>query len=203
MQRIDFYSEPHTEQRCMLFENAHKAGTINYEDDSAVKILIENLRTTINTIRQHAENESRWIHPFIVKNYEKEMISLDKDHHELEALLDELEQSIESLEKALDDRATLGKKMYQSLYRFIGRYVNHMEQEESLLPSLWSTFKDAELAVVIAAFLTARHPNNAPGFLKNLKENFTQSDTKTFFEIIQNIYPPIEYEQIAQIYGRV
>ncbi|MGN6671416.1 MAG: hypothetical protein ACTHJ4_07775 [Candidatus Nucleicultricaceae bacterium] len=203
MQRIDFYTEPHSEQRHMLFENAHKANTINYEDPTLVQSLIKNMRVMIKTIREHAENEDTWLHPFIAHKYEKDMLLFEHDHKAQEDLLDALESSVDALEKSLGQPFDLGQKLYQSLYRFMARYLHHIEQEEALMPRLLQDFTDAELAVVVAAFLTTRHPIEAEAFLKRFKENSSTTELETFFTIIQDIYPAFEYEKIMTVYAKV
>lgn len=203
VKRIDFYTEPHSEQRHMLFENAHKANTLNYEDPTLVQNLIKNMRVMIKTIREHTENEDTWLHPFIAHKYEKDMILFEQDHNAQEDLLDALESSVDALEKGLGQPFDLGQKLYQSLYRFMARYLHHMEQEEALMPRLWQDFIDAELAVVVAAFLTTRRPIEAEAFLKHFKENSSPAELETFFTIIQDIYPTFEFEKIMNVYAKV
>ncbi|ARN84969.1 hemerythrin domain-containing protein [Candidatus Nucleicultrix amoebiphila] len=200
MPRVDFYTAPHDEQRSMLFEIAHKASTINFKDTLAVKGLMQQIENMIKELRDHAESEETWAHPFILSKFDKEVLQFEEDHQAQEAVLDEVEENVRSLQTGSMDSQDLGQKMYKSLCKFIGRYLTHLEKEEAILPLLWEAFTDAELWAVKVVYCTIKKPAEAEKLLTMLSADLNAQDLDILFTKIKDVHPPQDYEKVMALY---
>ena len=118
------------------------------------------MKDIIDMLRDHADNEERYIHPLFVA------AGVDVAE-ELEAAHVELERGLAALAAVVDEGRWAS--LYSAATKFIGVYLLHIDAEErAQAEHLWTRLGDAELAAVMARFKAERSPTAARSDLKLL-----------------------------------
>jgi Hemerythrin HHE cation binding domain len=157
MARVDLYRNVHKGQRAHLFILAVELGRLDHQDASAVGALATSLRAALIELRQHAENEERFIHPLLRTRAPDIAALLEREHHDLEPAMAELEDGLRRLDAAEDGRFDAIGELYRAWCRMVSAYLAHLDAEERVgMAALWDTCTDDEIFAVIRAFNTAR-----------------------------------------------
>lgn len=150
--RVDLYGLVHKGQRYRLFTFARELSRGDLTDPATCAHVANEVRELAGMLRDHAENERRYIHPlFVAAGYGTD--ALDHEHAALEGTLAEWETIVE-------------RGMWDDLYRvtmqLIGNYLLHIAEEEAAqASSLWPRYSDAELGAVFTRFKAERDPTAA------------------------------------------
>lgn len=153
--RIDFYTKVHKGLRAGLFALSQRAAAANYADAAESAALAAAARAMLERLRRHAEHEARFVHPVLAAKLGH--TSFDAEHAALEAEQRALESALaEVMEGSSEERWSCGLRFYRALNAFIARYLQHLEDEEAVMPQLWQCCSDAELAEVMARFAASR-----------------------------------------------
>jgi hypothetical protein len=154
--RTDFYTLVHKSLRKRLFEAAVRAGTTDYTDDEERTTLEETVAALVLTLREHAANEERFIHPILEERLPDLAATLSSEHEEHDRALADLERAFT---RALAERTALATHgAYRALARFLAFYLEHLEREEASQPAIWAAVPEARLAAAMAAFRASRTP---------------------------------------------
>ncbi|MCS5712187.1 hemerythrin domain-containing protein [Candidatus Berkiella aquae] len=152
--RVDLYTNPHKEQREWLYHLAIQAGKIDYADNKSFGELSIKFNQLIAELHQHVRAEEAFVHPLFLAKDTQLADPLHADHESLEQMLNHLEQQMQIIqqENHAQKRNTLGLIFYRSFNRFISHYLEHMDEEERMLPFLWETYSDEQLMLCINSF---------------------------------------------------
>lgn len=141
--RFDLYTTIHKAQRYHLFKLSIEIGKADFVVPVQVANIKINLDHMIRHIRKHAQNEDTFIHPLFTVCKDQGEI-LEKQHLQIEMLLDELDEIIET--NSFD-------RLYAVFNRFIAIYLQHTDLEEQIQKeSLWRHYSDDELKAVIQRY---------------------------------------------------
>ena len=147
--RTDLYGLVHKAQRHRLFGLGHELGTADIDDPATRARVASAVREIAAMLVDHAENERRYIHPLFAK-VGGAAERIEREHHELEALLGQWVEIIDQRRWA---------ELYRATMRIIGEYLLHIDAEERAQAEvLWPSYTDAELATVLARFKAERDP---------------------------------------------
>jgi Hemerythrin HHE cation binding domain len=145
--RVDLYATIHKAQRFHLFELANAIGCADMGKDTLAATLTERVRRVIEHLRDHGQNEERYIHP-LFDRAGGGADSLRHGHEELEADLQEVEQMLDEGRQ---------QDLYAAYTRFLGKYLLHLsEEEDAQRQVLWPRYDDNALNAVLARFKAER-----------------------------------------------
>lgn len=147
--RTDLYGLVHKAQRHRLFALGRELGTAEVDDPATRTHLAGAVREIVAMLADHAENERRYIHPLFAR-IGAAAEGIEREHHELEALLERWGEIVDQGRWA---------DLYRATMRLIGEYLLHIDAEERAQAEvLWPHYTDAELAAVMARFKAERDP---------------------------------------------
>ena len=150
--RIDFYGIVHKAQRYQLFTFAQWLAHADLDDAPTCTRLGNAVRELGEMLRDHAENERRYIHPLF------DAVGHGAERLELDHL--ELESDIAAWIGLVDEQRW--DELYRASMRVIGKYLLHIDAEERAQTEiLWSDYSDMQLAEVMGRFRAERSPRAA------------------------------------------
>ncbi len=152
--RIDFYTKVHKGLRAALFTLSARAATVDYTDCRASAAFAAEVREVLERLAAHAGHEERFLHPLIRAKLGD--THFDSAHAELEQAQRNLCARLMALGEAAPERAEHGLAFYRALNVFIADYLQHLDEEECLMPQIWAACSDAELGDVMARFAASR-----------------------------------------------
>jgi hypothetical protein len=155
MKKVDFYGTIHKAVRRRLFLVSMQIGTTDFTDSRGVAELATALRSLIEFLRRHAGHENAHVNPLIERVAPQ--VDFATEHEEQEAALDNLEQEFAEIERS-DEKLEKGAAFYYRFNAFISRYLEHLNEEESMMPVLWAHYTQAELGAVFLALVTSITP---------------------------------------------
>lgn len=157
MARIDLYRNVHKGQRARLFGLAVELGRVDPEDVAAVGLLATGIREVLSELRQHAENEERFIHPLLRARAPEVAEALEREHQSLEDALAEVENGLPRFENLEGDGFGAGVELYRAWCRMVSAYLAHLDAEERMgMAALWTCFTDDEIAAAMRGFIASR-----------------------------------------------
>lgn len=150
--RVDLYTLIHKAQRFHLSNLSNEIGTADLQPEGMRRVS-GRIRHIISHLRDHAKNEETYIHPLFRQAGAVEVGQLDREHHELEAAL-------KNIESVLDEERW--NELYKEYSRFLGNYLVHLSEEEAAqIEILWTRYDDAALLAAFSRFKSERAPQAA------------------------------------------
>lgn len=145
--RTDLYGLVHKAQRYQLFAFAQRLAHADWADASYRSTMERSVRRLAEMLRDHAQNEHRYIHP-LFEAIGEAAEPLELDHRTLE---DDVAAWI----------AVVDEQRWEQLYGvtmcLIGKYLLHIDAEERAQERwLWPRYTDAQLGDVMARFRAER-----------------------------------------------
>jgi uncharacterized membrane-anchored protein YjiN (DUF445 family) len=188
--RFDLYSLIHKAQRKHLFDLSVNIGRANLKDPAQLSPLKEELEIMVERLRKHAEVEDTYIHPLFHKiGNQGEMI--EKEHHDLERLLDNLEKSL-SLENQ--------ESLYTRFNQFLIAYLSHIDAEETAQKDiLWKHYDDKTLQEVIQRFTASLTPEQSLDSFKFIFPCISLQERDSILNSLKENAPKHVYEAVCLI----
>ncbi|WP_373044480.1 hypothetical protein [Vulgatibacter sp.] len=154
--RIDFYSNFHKGLRRLHFDFAVLAGSTDPHDAAAVEHLRVRFRQIVHVLHAHARNEATYMHPVLARHLPEAHASLELEHAGHDTELATLQAQLDRIATvAPENRQDAAMTFYRSYNRFLARQLEHLAEEESLLPHLWERCDPSELAEALGRFKEA------------------------------------------------
>ncbi len=183
--RVNYYQSIHKTLRRLLFLFSIELGAADMTCDAQVHSLIQQYKKVKDYLESHAMHEDTYFHPFIQKHLPKECEELEKEHKTQDHSLQRISTLFDTILKETSSlqRQNLGWSLYLMVNQFIADYLQHLEQEETLImPKLWQKCDDKQL-------LEPMHV-----FIKNMsKEDFLSS--------MNDFLPAISPQEKALLFG--
>ncbi len=186
--RVDLYTFIHKAQRKHLFDLSVKIGRSDFRDASQVSLLKKELRGMVARLKEHASHEETFIHPFFHKiGQQGELI--EREHHDLEILLEELEKNIDTLDQG---------QLYTQFNRFLAAYLTHMDDEEKAQRDiLWKHFDDEALMEVMKKFRAQQTPTQFMEDLEFLFPTLTAEEVERILGGMKGVVPEATYQAVS------
>ena len=149
-QRMEMYRPIHKAIRQILYSTAQQLGMADFADEGVARETLAKLDRTIVMMKEHASHEERFVHPPLESRVPGITKPFDGDHEDDDRVYDELQQlGARILSSKGDNPTALGNQVYGTFNRFIGRYVSHLDREETELETaLLAHFTDEELVAM-------------------------------------------------------
>lgn len=152
MRRDDYFIWLHKGLRKGLFDLAVQAGATDWGDQRELAGLALDWNCLLGLLRAHARHERRHLFALLECIRPGSTRSVGADHEALERDLDALEA--EFSEAVRGPVPAAGLSWYRALADFIADYLPHLVEEETILmPVLWESCDDEELAATRDSFV--------------------------------------------------
>lgn len=158
--RDDLLTAIHKALRLGLLRVTVQLGTADWADPGDREEVGAEWQRLSGLLRSHAGHEDRHIFALLEAKRPGSLAALHADHEELDLLQDRLDRAVQ--EAAHGTAAGAGPRAYAWAAAFTGRYLAHLDAEDqTVMPGLWETCSDEEIAACRAAFMAEIGPEEA------------------------------------------
>jgi hypothetical protein len=158
MSRDDFFTQIHKGLRKALFDLTIAAGATNWADRVAVEELMAAWTPLHELLLSHSVHEDEHFFPLAESKRPGSTRDRGGEHAMLDALLDSTDEVVRHAAATSD--SSDGLAAYRALARFVGAYLPHLDQEETVvMPVIWATTTDEELARTRSRFMASVPPD--------------------------------------------
>jgi hypothetical protein len=200
--RLNMYTEIHKGVRRALFEVVMDAGALDLAEPEGLEELQRVWEELTGLLREHVENERRYVHPLYQERMPGVARALTAEHEEQEANLAELQAHLARL-KDLEEpvrRVAMGLEFYRRLNLFVADYLPHLQREEAVyMRNLWDLFSDQELREVLARILNNESYDDAQVSGRLIVQASNHQDLMDFMGAIHDLLEPRVIEQMMQV----
>ena len=158
MTRDDLFTTIHKALRKGLFDVTIRAGATDWSDPTDVIAFRSQWRPLLDLLRSHSRHEDTHVLPLLTGQDPGVTAATAEQHDDLEGLLDYLAERIDAACLAHDP--ALGLEVYRELARYVAGYLTHLHFEETeVMPQIWASCTDDEIAVARAGLLAEITPD--------------------------------------------
>lgn len=185
--RVDIYSQAHQELRKKMFELSIFCATLDFTELSSRLALKQKVDDLLAHLTHHAHNEETYAHPIINRVIPCDV--LNDEHHEQHAMLQQLNELLARLledTNSPDMYTQLGRQWYQEFNRFISHYLEHLAEEEALLPTMWQRLEPSELFAIMIAFSACEEPGMFPMVMELTRAHLSPEEENRAFAVISD-----------------
>jgi hypothetical protein len=155
--RDDFFTVFHKGLRWELFGVTTEAAALDWADEARVRPFVARWQALVGLLHLHARHEDRHLFALAEKKAPGATAPLSEQHEVLGPALDGVNDAVEAAVKGVDART-----VHRRIALYTGAYLPHLDTEErQVMPLLWATCSDAELAETRAAFMAETPPEMA------------------------------------------
>lgn len=188
--KVDLYTLIHKAQRAHLFNLSSRIGRADFTDQQEVNSIKNELEYMIEHLRQHAINESTFIHPLFVEAG-NQASHIDEEH-------DDLDHELDKLEEILTEKKW--EVLYAAFNRFISEYLAHQDEEETAQEQiLWKHFDNGRLSAALNAFFASRSPAVAVDDLKFVLPHLSIPELTQMFTGMKASAPPPAFQASCKL----
>ncbi|MGC4066856.1 MAG: hemerythrin domain-containing protein [Polyangiaceae bacterium] len=191
--RIDLYGLVHKAQRYHLFAFVQQLGRANLDEPTQRAEIGAGVRDIVELLRDHADNEERYIHPLFA-NLGDGAAPLSREHHVLDERLAEVVAIVD-----------MGRweELYRSVTRLTGEYLLHIDAEERAQAEvLWPNYEDSALAEVLTRFKAERAPAKAQSDLMLLLPALNAKELAALFHTMRGSVPVPRFQGAVELAQR-
>ena len=200
-ERMDVFKSVHKGLRRALFNLALQAGIADPGRPEERAALTLQAREVFHFLEHHARNEDRFLAPMMEAKSPGSASRLKAEHADLGAELEDLLRSLDALEAGAPSGL---HGFYLAINRFIGRYLRHLDEEETrLLPLLHGAFTDQELAVFSEKSVSNTAPADQAMMLGHMFPAMQDLELRSFFETLRVKAPKEVVEYLEGLARRV
>lgn len=201
VERLDVFKSVHKGLRRALFNLALQAGIADPAQSGELAALKAQAREAFHFLEHHARNEDRFLVPLMETKSLAQASRMRAEHADLGAELKGLLGSLDALEEGGPSGL---HGFYLALNRFIGRYLSHLDEEETqMLPLLHGAFTDDELAVFSEKSVSHTPPADQAMMLGHMFPAMQSSELRTFFGILRAKAPREAVQRLEGLARRV
>lgn len=202
--RHDMYRNVHKGLRRALCALLSDAGSAEVTP-AAQRAVAERWQAIHALLRAHHHHEDAFIGPHLARSAPSLFAQMERDHHALDGASAALTLAAEQL--SLCPPAALAEcalSFYRLLASFIGRYLNHMADEENAyLPALQARYNDGELAAIEGELLASIAPDVMGAFLSQMLPAMNTGERFALLDEMRRHAPPAAFTGTCQLAERV
>jgi hypothetical protein len=155
--RDDYFTVIHKALRRELFGVTTEAAALDWVDEAAVRPFVARWQALVELLHLHSQHEDRHFFALAEKKAPGAVAPLSEQHEILGRALDGVNDAVESAVKGVEPHT-----VHRRIALFTGAYMPHLDTEErQVMPLLWATCSDAELAETRAGFMADTPPDIA------------------------------------------
>ena len=200
-QNVDLYTGAHKGQRNYLYTLSIQAGKIDATDHASVSAYVSQFKALKDEFALHAELEEKYIHPIIAQRIPGIVNSLEKDHVNQKAFLNEMFKDLENLKMVpqYEKQSSIFLEFFRAYNRFIAMYLQHINIEEmEVQPALWRVCSQEELASTMGSIIAHQKPDELQ---YNLEMMFSSMTAAEVSDVISAARVRMPAEAVSQVYS--
>lgn len=199
--RPDIAVKIHKAIRKTMFELGLAAGRTNFADEAEVAALRPRVEETVGLLRMHGHKEDEFALPMIAE-HAPDIVAHDSGAHVvIDADIDALERAYAAVAAdGIDagERDARGEAFFNALNRFIGNYMLHMHDEETVTAAkMWEVLSDDELIAMTQKIVGSMTPGEMMLSMKHMMPAINTPEREELLGAIAAAAPPEVYEKIA------
>jgi hypothetical protein len=202
MARDDLFTHIHKALRLGLFEVTMRAGATDWTDVGDVARLERRWRPLQGLLESHTRHEDRHILRVLDRHDRSVTAPIDEEHRTLDATLAGIALAFDRAVR--EHEANAGLDFYRALACFVGAYLPHLHEEETVvMPRIWELCTDEEIAATRAAFMAELTPDETA---LSMELMLPAVDPRSRAELVATIAataPPPVLETVMSIAARV
>jgi hemerythrin-like domain-containing protein len=193
--RDDFFALIHKALRRELFSLTAEAAAADWTSDSVVRPLCERWRRLDELLRDHSDHEDRHFFALAERKAPGATAALTEQHSVLDRALDVVEHTLSDAEDGDG-----GDLVHRRMAAFVADYLPHLELEERhVMPLLWATCSDDELAATRNQFMADVPPPVAAFSLRLMLPAVTPHERADLVGRIRATAPPPVVDEALEV----
>lgn len=189
--RDDFFTLIHKALRRELYSVAADAASTDWSDERSALAVVERWRRLDALLNEHSAHEDRHFFVLAERKAPGATAALSEEHDRLDRALEAIGHTVAAAEKGEG-----GHLVHREMAAFLGDYLPHMETEERyVMPLLWATCADSELAETRAGFMADMPPSVAAFSLRLMLPAVAPPERAAIIAHIRATAPPPVVDQ--------
>ena len=202
MARQDLFTVVHKAIRAMIYDVGPKLQTADFTDGRITKENITQLEKILRMLREHSENEDRFVFAE-VHRFDPGMVDVLKDEHrKIEKRLDLVNGVIGRMQSpaTTEQKIETGDELNRRFNELVAFYLTHLYHEETtILPATWKYFTDEQLVVIRMNTEKTCTPGHYTEWLRWMFASMNNIDLANMFKGVKTSPSPHVFEGMAQI----
>lgn len=166
-ERHSLYREIHKGLRALLADLVERAGTTDFRDAASLATLKEAVHDGFQLLESHAHHEDTFIGPELERRLPELARRIGQAHASHEPEIESLVALMDAIEPSRPDAPARGHLFVVALSKFAAELNLHMaEEEEIVMPALWSVATDEELQEIEHRLIASIPPDKMTRYLR-------------------------------------
>lgn len=158
MTRDDLFTTIHKALRKGLFDVTVRAGATDWTEPTDVAAFRSEWLPLLDLLRSHSRHEDTHVLPLLTRRGPAVAAATAEQHDDVDGLLEYVAERVDAACLAHDP--ALGVDVYRELARYVAGYLTHLHFEETeVMPQIWATCTDEEIAVARGALMAEITPD--------------------------------------------
>lgn len=189
--RYQFYRE-HKYVSAALNDLERLIAKTDFLNPQETALVNDTFHTLEEMLKGHAQYENDRLHVLLKNKHSKVHAHAESDHAHQDEQLDEIQEMINSLQRASSDeeKIALGYRLYLTFRKFVADNLAHLHEEETrILPELQRLYTDEELKQVEAQTYRIMTVEQMVQMMQVLFPHMNPCDRAAFLSDIQESQP--------------
>jgi hypothetical protein len=203
-QRFSLYRHIHKAIRAVAHDMVEHAQRTDFSEPREVETLARVVEEAFAIFEGHAAKETEFLTPVLRVCAPSLAADSDGEHREQELRMRDLRRALQAAGRAQGTSPALGHAFVVGLSRFEGEMLVHMaDEEERLMPALWSAFDDAALERIHQALLASIPPADKARVVGWLLPALSAPERTELLGSLRASVPPQAFETLRGLAQRV
>ncbi|MGD8191674.1 hemerythrin domain-containing protein [Brevibacillus ginsengisoli] len=200
--RYDLYGPVHKGLRLALSGICYQVGSADVTDQQKVESFIEEWRRIVITLEAHSHDEDLHLNdvymkyaPETAKQLEEEHVVLDRQVHEINELVSDLENTA-----SMEERSRIWYQIGRRLNSFTAEYFIHLQREEGPgMEALCNNLDDDQIHELSVKIRSSIQPHAMMIFLHYMLPSITHADRFVMLSDMKRFAPQEFYEAVLSL----
>ncbi len=146
----DLYREIHKGIRYAMFHTTIDAGSLDVDDDTSVRALVDGCYALVDLLEMHHDHEDNYVEPLVAEHAPELGLTVEWQHDAVERGMFRLRVLAGRLSEApAPDRRRVAHRLYLELGSFTAMYLEHqLFEERQVMPALCAAVSADDLDLV-------------------------------------------------------
>jgi hypothetical protein len=197
--RDDYFTVIHKALRRELFGVTTEAAALDWADEARVRPFVGRWQALVELLHLHSRHEDRHFFALAEKKAPGATAPLSEQHEVLGRALDAVNDVVESAVKGVEAHT-----VHRRIALFTGAYMPHLDTEErQVMPLLWATCSDAELAETRTAFMAETPPDVAALTMRLMLPATSPAERAAIVSLVRATAPPPIVDNLLSVAAEV
>lgn len=202
MGRVDVFTTVHKAIRALIYDLGLMLQTADFTEERARNASLAALEHFLELLHEHAGYEDRTVFAATYRFEPETIDTLEAEHHQIAAHLDQVHKSIARVKAAETDqeRIEAGAELNRSVNKFVAFYLGHLAHEEdTVLPATFKYFTDEELMGMRAEVQRSTTPARFAEWMRWMYPNVNINELTETFRGLKAHAPRPFFEAMSQV----